>query len=659
MSYILRAVIHEDRWETQLKDIIWLCKKVGIDEVLLKEQCHQILMSPFPLEKHKRMAQIYKSMFSELKKEKIKCGVNIATIVGHVDCKLSKEKILPYEKFTGFSLKPCDAVYCILDPQWQQYAAQVVALYAKAGAQTIMIDDDFRSLNHSQSIGCFCNIHVQKVCEKAGKKISARQLKQAVISNSTNGKKIRKIWMDINFEGQLQAAHKIEQAIHAVDKNIAVGLMNSGESAHELQGRDMTRLLQTFSGSKDFILSRPLGGAYEDSLHENLIDMHQGMALSISRLPEGAHIMSEVENWPHTLYNKSLKITDIQMKLHILAGAQKNSLNVFDFLASPYKQEMPMVRLLQTTKKDLQNIQKLRTEKELSGVGLLWKAGQEEKKVLEQKTADNLLIKRNADCLFPLLGIPTCFKETGVNFLSAENALCCDDATLLRLLKKGLLLDAKAARFLCKRGYGNLIGCTYSGKNISEVSAELLINKQFNRSFTDNLLPTDWMRLCYLGIDIPLFEYAKECQIVSVYVNDEKKYLGDGIALFENMLGGRVCIIPSYIGKWQFAHKSRACQMTRIVQWLSKNNFPVLVQNGVNIAPFYYENTANGNGILALLNTGLDSENFELTGNIKIHGFENKKNKTTLAPLELKIFKTQRAACGITQSKSDKQKGAV
>ena len=646
MSYILRAVIHEDRWETQLKDIIWLCKKVGIDEVLLKEQCHQILMSPFPLEKHKRMAQIYKLMITELKKEKIKCGVNIATIVGHVDCKLNKDKILPYEKFTGFSLKPCDSVYCILDPKWQQYAAQVVALYAKAGAQTIMIDDDFRSLNHSESIGCFCNIHVQKVCERAGKKISARQLQQAVISNSANGKKIRKIWMDSNFEGQLQAARKIERAIHAVDKNITVGLMNSGESAHELQGRDMTRLLQTFSGSKDFILSRPLGGSYEDCLHENLIDMHQGMALSISRLPEGAHIISEVENWPHTLYNKSLKITDIQMKLHILAGAQKNSLNVFDFLASPYKQEMPMVRLLQTAKKDLQNIQKLRSGKNPNGVGLLWESGQEEKKVLDKKTADNLLIERNADRLFPLLGIPTCFKESDVNFLSAENALCCDETTLLRLLKKGLLLDAKAARFLCGRGYGNLIGCSYTGKNIDEVSAELLVNKKFNASFTDNLLPTDWMRLSYLGIAIPLFEYAKECQIISVYVNDEKKYLGDGIALFENMLGGRICIIPSHIGKWQFAHKSRACQMSRIVQWLSRNSFPVLVQNGVNIAPFYYECGTNGNGILALLNTGLDTESFELTGSIKIEGFSDKNNKGILAPLELKILKTRRAEPG-------------
>ena len=50
MNYILRAVIHEDQWERQLEDIVWVCHEAGIEEVYLKEQCHQILMSPFTLE---------------------------------------------------------------------------------------------------------------------------------------------------------------------------------------------------------------------------------------------------------------------------------------------------------------------------------------------------------------------------------------------------------------------------------------------------------------------------------------------------------------------------------------------------------------------------------------------------------------------------------
>ena len=57
MNYILRAVIHEDQWERQLDDIVWVCHEAGIEEVYLKEQCHQILMSPFPMEKHRRMAR--------------------------------------------------------------------------------------------------------------------------------------------------------------------------------------------------------------------------------------------------------------------------------------------------------------------------------------------------------------------------------------------------------------------------------------------------------------------------------------------------------------------------------------------------------------------------------------------------------------------------
>ena len=88
MNYILRAVIHEDQWERQLEDIIWVCHEAGIEEVYLKEQCHQILMSPFPMEKHRRMAEIYGKMAERLREERITYSINLATSVGHVDCRL-------------------------------------------------------------------------------------------------------------------------------------------------------------------------------------------------------------------------------------------------------------------------------------------------------------------------------------------------------------------------------------------------------------------------------------------------------------------------------------------------------------------------------------------------------------------------------------------
>lgn len=119
MKYFLRVVVHEPSWERQLEDIVSLCHRAGIEEVLLKEQCHQILMSPFPLEKQARMAAIYKRMGARLRAEGIGFSINLATVVGHCDAKLDARLTLPYTKFVGESLKPNYSTCCILDEGWQ------------------------------------------------------------------------------------------------------------------------------------------------------------------------------------------------------------------------------------------------------------------------------------------------------------------------------------------------------------------------------------------------------------------------------------------------------------------------------------------------------------------------------------------------------------
>jgi hypothetical protein len=362
MSYALRVVIHEEQWEKQLEDIVWICHTANIEEVYLKEQCHQILMSPYPLEKHKRMADIYKKIAERLEREGILFSINIATIVGHIDCKLEDKDTLPFEKFVGEDLRTSNSVYCILDEKWQKYACEVVALYAETHPKTLWIDDDFRSLNHSCKYGCFCPTHAKAVSVELGQELTGEEIRELIVKDDDYGKEVRKIWMQINYKGQKKAAARMEQAVHSIDAKIRVGLMNSGEKAHALQGRNMNELLHVFAGHNQ-PLSRPLGGAYKDCLHEELIDIHQGMALSISQLSEDVEIVSEVENWPHTRYTKSLRITALQMKLHALAGADKISMNVFDFMGTPYHQEMEMVKLIRDNKKEITEIQDLRKGK--------------------------------------------------------------------------------------------------------------------------------------------------------------------------------------------------------------------------------------------------------------------------------------------------------
>ncbi|MFQ7725188.1 MAG: hypothetical protein ACLRI7_01930 [Ruthenibacterium lactatiformans] len=58
--------------------------------------------------------------------------------------------------------------YCIADEAWVEYTAKISALYAATRPARLMLDDDFRSLNHTASYGCFCETHARLVSRELG-----------------------------------------------------------------------------------------------------------------------------------------------------------------------------------------------------------------------------------------------------------------------------------------------------------------------------------------------------------------------------------------------------------------------------------------------------------------------------------------------------------
>ncbi|MFQ7725187.1 MAG: hypothetical protein ACLRI7_01925 [Ruthenibacterium lactatiformans] len=135
--------------------------------------------------------------------------------------------------------------------------------------------------------------------------------------------------MRVNFAAQLRAAKAVERAVHAVSPKTQVGLMNSGEPAHSVQGRDMDALLRAFSGGGQ-CLSRPLGGAYSDALHTGAVEMLTGMSLSTAAVHSSTFWASEVGNYPNTPYTKALPSRAADGSTP--AGADGLTLNLHDYL---------------------------------------------------------------------------------------------------------------------------------------------------------------------------------------------------------------------------------------------------------------------------------------------------------------------------------------
>ncbi|MBI4027415.1 MAG: hypothetical protein HY360_20690 [Verrucomicrobia bacterium] len=604
-AYLLRRVILEDRWESQLAELVALCRRVGIEDVLLMEQSHQLLMTPYPLDKHRRMAAIYVKMAEELRRHGIIFSVNLATLVGHADAKVDAAMTLPFQKFVGENLREAHACCCILDDAWQDYAAMVCAFYAAAKPDKMYIDDDFRSLNHHTMFGCFCPIHAARTAEAAGIALTPERLLQHVCGPSGQDQQVRSAWMRINFQGQLQAARKMRLAAEQVSPATRLGLMNSGEPAHSVQGRDMVALLREFSGPNRRPLSRPAGGAYSDAIHDGIFVSHQTMALSVREAGTDAQITSEVENWPHTRFTKGLRSTRLQMELHALAGAEGFTLNLYDYLATPFAQEPAFERLLVEIKERLRRIQEAREGKVAKGFGLPWRKDFAEFHFSRRANIADLMPDRRLDCLLAQFGLPTQFASACGNAILGDDVQAYSDQDMDAFLCGGLMLDAPAVEHLCRRGYGNLLGCRVAG-TLPRAAAERLAAHDFCGSFAGNNLLTNWFRLEPQGKFVARLELMPGAVSVSTLLDLEMRELAPGTVLFENARGGRVAVFAAPLDAWSWLHRGRAYLAGKIVNWLMRDQLPLWIEDCPNVGPFYYENSQNGEGLLGIVNGSLD-----------------------------------------------------
>ena len=639
MNYILRVVIHEDAWQRQTAQILDLCARTPIREVMLMEQSHQILTCPFPLEKHRRMAQIYRQMADAFSRAGITFSINLATLVGHNDAPAPRRLRLPFTRFVGSDLTEGESVYCISDPEWVDYAAQVCGIYAQTHPARMMIDDDFRSLNHSDPVGCFCENHVRLTGEELGYPVTRQQLRDACLGLGDQHMQIKQAWMRVNFRFQLHAAQAVEKAIHRVSPQTQVGLMNSGESAHSLQGRDMSRLLQVFAGENRQCLSRPLGGAYSDGLHQEIVQMVTGMSLSMAAVGQDTHWVSEVENYPHSLYTKSITLTALQMYLHTLAGADSLSLNLYDYLATPMPLQPEYESLLNRVDPLIQTISRLRQGKVMTGVGLPWFADSAAHTVNRSHTVGGMFPDRAIDSILPLLGIPVQFRKAKTNFLTGDQVLCCTRQEIEEFLRGGLVMDNIAAGHLCRMGYGDLLGCIPDG-SIEEPCTEQLSNPRYAGQWLNTLMCVDWALTRRQGSWISHLTADPAAEEITRLLDEEKRYLGAGMLRFRNRLGGDICVMACPVTELGWLSRGRGELMRRLLSDLPGGSGLPFVGGDMNLAPFYYR-SEQGWGLLGIVNCGLDPARAQLPEGIGCECLSHPGDPEplTIPPVSLKLYR--------------------
>lgn len=113
------------------------------------------------------------------------------------------------------------SAFCPLGEKFRNDFCTWVKNIAECGAQMIMLDDDFR-LDVRGDFGCFCDLHMAKLAEELGEKITPEELKPYLVSGSKN--KYRSAWIKVQNNSMIDFAKALRDAVDSVSPEIRLGI---------------------------------------------------------------------------------------------------------------------------------------------------------------------------------------------------------------------------------------------------------------------------------------------------------------------------------------------------------------------------------------------------------------------------------------------------
>lgn len=604
MRYAVRACILRNNFDGYIEQLIDACKKYDIDEVMMCEDNIFISAISQPLEAHKEMAELMKGAVAKCKAAGLKCTFYLKSMIGHFTC---KTYVLPYTKFVGFNGEESVNECCLMDDGFAQYAATLMSYYAQCGFEKMMLDDDVRSVNHCNGQhGCVCDLHLAATEKEYGKPLTRQALIDAFSRFDAESMKIKAAHRKVNFAGQLRFVHAIEQAVHAVDLEVQLGQMISGVEADQFQGRDVKLFLQTLAGEKHRPFLRPPGGYYSETLGDALLLGGSSGLKYRQLLGDTADFVSEVEVYsPRNIFTKSRKMLDLQMQVHAMTGFNYLSLNIIDHFGTPPAESTEYLSLLKEQKGHYESLYQLTKDKQVWGVGM----------ALPDNYVASLKSKRfgyNGSNHYPhllsKLGVPVCYRNTEVNFLTGELLDCYTDEELTEYLRGGVILDEEAVKAACQRGLGKYIGVEQAIP-VTTACYEVLTDDQMNGSYTGNRYPVYTANIhanesCYNLVTLP---GARKLTHLS---DAALRPFGAGTVYFENELGGKVLCLGTVFSGNNWLHKCRRHQLHSVLKAMFGQKLPFDVTDAVFIAPIWY--LGKTEDVLALYNFSIDDQTFHL-----------------------------------------------
>lgn len=595
-------IAHEN-WESaeRLEELLGLLEKYNcaVSELALFTASVHTPLKPAEL---KRRAEIIKVRMKRIREAGFKAGINILATIGHHNEDLDNTVLgMGYHNMTDANGNICLGSFCMNDDKYiEEYVIPTYITLAEAKPEFIWVDDDIRYNHMGIESGCFCDVCIEKYNKSRGTDYTREEIKNKLYSDD---REFRLDWLCYSTERISNILRIIGDTVRGVDKSIMLGFM-TGERF--IEGNDFKAFSEALSSDGKYeIMWRPGGGAYDDfNFESGIMEKADEVGRQNAYLPPYVTVIqSEIENFPYQLIKKSPKSTAAEALLHMQSGCTGAAFNIL-----PSESGEPVSGIEKHLKKIDAYVPVYKafgdavSGMEITGIHNSWH-------IKTQAITPEGQWFRDESCKYVtynremyMSGLPQSFniKNAEAVVLNADNAQLYSDEELLDFFRGGMYMDGEAVKYLTKRGFGKYIGFSI-GKELEVDCTEKYTDTPINDGFSG------FVRNCHQafhpGTAYELIPMGKHINLASVIDYHQNVLIECSMGIFENALGGRVCVGGYFPYEW-VSDIGKATQLKRVFRYITNDGISAYADTYCRVRVINY--TKEGTVLSSIFNSTND-----------------------------------------------------
>ncbi|MBE6629752.1 MAG: hypothetical protein E7624_02755 [Ruminococcaceae bacterium] len=367
--------------------------------------------------------------------------------------------------------------FCPLDEQFLSHISRLVASYAKAGADMVLLDDDFRMSQHGDELCCACEAHLNRIGAIVGEEITIEKIKPYLLSGKAN--RYRDAWVQTQKQGLIELAQAIRREVDKVAPDVPVGVCTA-MAPWNVDGVDMVEIAKILAGKHKPLL-RLTGAPYWAIKKRQfpIVTVFE-IARMLASFAEnkGVELMSEGDTYPRPRYICPASYLELFDAVTRIDGGYDGILKyMFDYIAGPHF-EPGYLAHHNENKADIEALADMFDGGANAGVRIIARPHTYQNADLDLGYENDISPRPLDATMLGCSSIPTVYRGRGIcSSAFGEHARFMD----LGLLEDGVILDAVSAVILTERGID--VGLRSYGKLTEETIARVCTNDPAYRSF--------------------------------------------------------------------------------------------------------------------------------------------------------------------------------